>query len=333
MSFIDEVWYGRNTPLNVGVRTVLLPFTALFWAISSTRRFLYKSGFLKKHRVDVPVIVVGGISVGGSGKTPLCIDLIEHLYDKGYKVGLLSRGYRSLAPTYPFVVETRFDAKTCGDEPYLIKKSLEDKVKVVIDPVRSRGAKYLCSLGVNVIVMDDGLQHYALDRDLELIVLDGKRMLGNGLLMPSGPLREGKHRLNKTEFVIVNGKSSDDTTYGMTLVPDDMASSLKDGSSLEPQAVVALAGIGNPSRFYKTLESKGYKVIDTIDVLDHHLADPEVLKEKVMNYPVVMTAKDAVKYTHFNIPSLYVLNVRAKLSHKFYDKLYFRLDKIIESKK
>lgn len=328
MSFEDKVWYQKLSSKNILAVAPLLPFTALFGAITSVRRKCYNNAFLKKTKLKTPVIVVGGISVGGTGKTPLCIALLLKLKELGYKPGLISRGYRGKAECYPLTVNATTDVKQCGDEPLLIKMSVGDNAVVAVDPVRERGAQYLEHLGCDVIVTDDGLQHYSLDRDIEIIVLDGKRLLGNGLLLPAGPLREGKWHLDKADFVIVNGISHNLNYTSMTLVPKPVVS-LKAFAKIDSETdylqkgcdVCALAGIGNPKRFYDTLKQCDFCVVDTIDVGDHKKVDKEVLKARSLLHPVVMTSKDAVKYAHLNLENLYVLNIEAVLPESFFESL------------
>ncbi len=332
MSFEDKVWYQKLSSKNILVVAPLLPFTALFGAVTSLRRKCYKKGYFKSTKLKTPVIVVGGISVGGTGKTPLCIALLLKLKELGYKPGLISRGYRGKADSYPLTVNTASDVKQCGDEPLLIKMSVGDSAVVAVDPVRERGARYLEHLGCDVIVTDDGLQHYSLDRDIEIVVLDGKRLLGNGLLLPAGPLREGKWHLDKADFVVVNGVSHDLKYTSMTLVPKPVVG-LKAFAHLEHEMdylqkgcdVCALAGIGNPKRFYDTLKQCGFEVVDTINVGDHKIADTEVLKTKSLEHPVVMTSKDAVKYAHLNLENLYVLNIEAVLPESFFKSLHEKI--------
>lgn len=206
--------------------------------------------------------------------------------------------------------------------------SVGDSAVVAVDPVRERGAQYLEHLGCDVIVTDDGLQHYSLDRDIEIVVLDGKRLLGNGLLLPAGPLREGKWHLDKADFVVVNGVSHDLKYTSMTLVPKPVVG-LKAFAHLEHEmdylqkgcSVCALAGIGNPKRFYDTLKQCDFEVVDTINVGDHKIVDAEVLKAKALEHPVVMTSKDAVKYAHLNLENMYVLNIEAVLPESFFESL------------
>lgn len=332
MSFVDRIWYQKFNRSNAFFIIVLLPFTLLFALITSIRRLLYRLNILKSIKIDVPVIVVGGIAVGGTGKTPLSIALLKDLVRHGYKPGLISRGYRGKAKEYPFTVQTTTLVSQSGDEPLLIKMAVQDLAVIAVDPNRERGAKYLASLGCNVIVTDDGLQHYSLKRDIEIIVVDGVRGLGNGFLMPSGPLREGRWHLKKADGVVINGVSHSFDSYSMTLVPskaiaiDSFCSKIKDTEYLPSGvSVYAMAGIGNPERFYNTVKQCGFSIEGTVDVADHGVVDEDVLRNITKNYPLVMTAKDAVKYSHYNLSNVFVINVEASLSDRFFKLVHEKL--------
>ena len=333
MSFLDKVWYQKLDLKNGLVIVPLLPLSALFYLISTLRRKLYQSKVLKVNKLKVPSIVVGGISVGGSGKTPMCIALIDALHKQGYKVGLISRGYKGVSDSYPLIVETNTKASVSGDEPLLIKLALGDKVVVCVDKNKDRGALFLQEQGVDVIVSDDGMQHYSLDFDVKIVVLDGKRMLGNGFLMPAGPLREGKWKLDLVDAVVVNGETDNHSYYQMSLKADTVVSLNSFFNGVEPKVleqkkVIALAGIGNPQRFYNTLTTCGFKIVDTIAVPDHGVVDKAQLENSSQEYPIVMTAKDAVKYKDYKLDNLYVLNVKACLKEQFYQKIIDSLSKI-----
>lgn len=327
MSVIDKIWYEKGAASFL-MRLPLIPFSCVFKFATAARRFLYGTEVFKSIAPDVPVVVIGGITVGGSGKTPLCVALVKELISQGYTPGVLSRGYKSKAPSYPYEVKTDDDASICGDEPLLIKR--QTGARVVIDPDRSRGADALARLGVDIIITDDGMQHYSLDRDVEIAVLDGSRMLGNGMLLPAGPLREGKWRLNTVDAVVVNAAMAKSGYYTMVLRPRP-PHPVNDGrnESLAKNAeVCALAGIGNPGRFYRTLEDCGYIIKDTLKAGDHERLSPEAIRSKAENLPVIMTAKDAIKYHSYDLPNVFVLEVEADLSNRFYECI---MDKIKDS--
>ncbi len=319
-NIIERMWYGKGNACCSALSFVLLPLSALFGIISAQRRRAYQTGKKESSAPKVPVIIVGGITVGGSGKTPLSIALLKFLKSQGYKPGLISRGYKGHSSNYPLLVAGDTDSKLCGDEPLLIKLSLSDDAQVMVDPVRLRGARALADLGCDVILSDDGMQHYALKRDAEIVVADGVRLFGNKRLMPSGPLREGLWRLHTVDMVVLNGGSEDMAdAYRFNLIAslprplnDSTTEALPEGAE-----VYALSGIGNPSRFHNTLQSLGFKIIKSIEPGDHQRISNEELSKLASEHPVVMTAKDAVKYRNCKISALFVLDVEAYLDDNF----------------
>lgn len=221
------------------------------------------------------------------------------------------------------------DPEIFGDEPSLIRRSTG--VPVVIDPVRTRGADYLAGLGVDVIITDDGLQHYALDREVEICVLDGTRMLGNGCLLPAGPLREGEWRLSAVNSIVVSGAVAHLGHNPMMLRPSAITALNPDNpKQLEERGeVTAFCGIGNPSRFYKTLEDCGFVVVNKVEVGDHNKMPFDKLCELASERTVIMTAKDAIKYRkeakENAIENVFVLNVAAQLSKHFFDDIVSKI--------
>lgn len=319
MSLADKIWYEKSLSSFL-LSLPLRPLSWLFAAVSRLRRVMYQSGICKSSAPPVPVLVVGGLSAGGSGKTPLCVALLKELQKRGYHPGLLSRGYHASCKTFPFRLQEDSSAELAGDEPVLIKR--QSGAEVVIDPKRSRGADYLYSLGVDVIVTDDGLQHYALQRDVEICVLDGARMLGNGKLLPAGPLREGPWRLKTVDAVVINGAVAKIKYTAMVLHPRaPQPLNAEDVPLAKGSSVIALAGIGNPARFYKTLEDFGFTICGVIHAGDHEKVPVHKLEEAAKKAPVVMTAKDAIKYENLSLKGVYVLNVEAFLGKAFYDHI------------
>lgn len=305
---------------------MFLPLSYLFDRISSSRRgkYLRLEHEGKLYSPKVPVVIVGGICVGGSGKTPLSAALLKHLISKGYRPGLISRGYRGKASEYPYEVKADSDPALCGDEPLLLKRSVGDGAHVVVDPVRPRGVRALEAMGCDVIISDDGMQHYALQRDVEIMVVDGVRLFGNQSLMPAGPLREGMWRARTVDLAVYNGvKPAGTAGYLMTLKPlPPRALVGTQGKTIPAGAeVCAMAGIGNPGRFYNTVAELGFKVVSTIDVQDHHTVSIERLREEASLHPVVMTAKDAVKYAGCGVDNLYVIDVEGCLEAEFFDRV------------
>ena len=216
MRLIEKVWF-QGHPAKWLLVPLLLPLMLLFMLLSFTRRLAYRIGLLKQVKVSVPVVVVGNIGLGGNGKTPMVLYLVQHLSDKGLKVGVVSRGYGSKAPHYPYQVNSKSSAEQAGDEPLLIFQ--RSGVPVVIGADRIQGCQLLIEQGCELIIADDGLQHYRLARDFEFVVVDGKRLFGNGLLLPAGPLRETKNRIKRADCVIVNGETNWQTTAENLLIP------------------------------------------------------------------------------------------------------------------
>ncbi len=329
-NIIERIWYGKDNLCYCALSFALLPFSALFSVISAHRRRAYHDGKKASTAPKVPIIIVGGITVGGSGKTPLSIALLKLLKSQGYSPGLISRGYKGQSKTYPLLVETDTDAATCGDEPLLIKLNLLNDAQIMVDPVRARGAQALADLGCDVILSDDGMQHYALKRDAEIVVADGVRLFGNERLMPAGPLREGLWRLETVDMLVLNGGVKNIAyAHRFNLIPSQ-PKPLNDSTKekLPDKAkIYALSGIGNPERFHNTLRSLGFEIIKSIEPGDHHSISSEELSRNALEYPVVMTAKDAVKYRNCKISNLFVLDVEAHLDDNFKNAFLKLLEK------
>lgn len=326
MSFLNNLWYGK-TLSSFFCQIPLLPVSWLFGVVAAARRSMYSNGMCKKVGPIVPVVVVGGITAGGTGKTPLCIALVNELKARGYHPGVLSRGYKSNCNTHPCQVPLEGSPRTYGDEPCLIRR--ETLVPVVIDPKRVRGADYLVALGVDVIVTDDGLQHYPLDRDVEICVLDGSRMLGNEHLLPAGPLREAKWRLKTVDSIVVTGAVAHLGYFPMMLRPSGVCAIDPESQEvLESKATVcAVAGIGNPARFYKSLEDYGFKLGQVVRLGDHEKMPLDKLKKLASQMPVVMTSKDAIKYQKQakELSNVFVFNVQSSLSKQFFDDVVSKI--------
>lgn len=271
----------------------------------------------------MPVIVVGNISVGGNGKTPLVITLCKWLYQNGYRPGVISRGYGGSMQDFPYAVTPNDNPKQVGDEPYLMSKNIDNPI--VIDPIRSRGAKYLVEkLQCNVIISDDGLQHYALKRDVEIAVIDGNRRHGNGYLLPMGPLRERTTRLKSVDYIVVNGGESDNSEIPMLLTSGQLVNVADRHNKMNiddvSEPVIAMAGIGNPQRFFDTLKSKGVKLAKEMSFPDHHAFKPSDLNfdlSEGANGMVLMTEKDAVKCEIFAQNNWWYLPVTGTLPDDF----------------
>ena len=320
---LNYLWFKKNPFV-----FLLLPLMLIYAVLTAWRRRLYRTGFFRSYRAKVPVVVVGNIMVGGNGKTPVVIALARYLKQKGLRVAVVSRGYGSHAPLYPYEVRNDSSYQEAGDEPLLIKKSTG--ARVVIDPNRSRAVRSI-EKEVDVVLTDDGLQHYALERDLEIVVIDGKRRFGNGFLMLMGPLREGLWRLKSVDFRICNGGTPAPFEAGMTLKPNAVVSVHDKEQVLPPGTKVAvLAGIGDPTRVYETVKSLGYELTKTIAVKDHGAVSPDALKS--CQLPIIMTEKDFVKYNGNELVNAFVLPVVAEIEPSFYGVFYAKLKPLLKIK-
>ncbi len=331
-NFVNKLWYPNSSTsmMFTVLRYLLLPLSLLFLLISSGRRTLFKLGVKKQVSLSVPVIIVGNITVGGSGKTPTVIYLIELLRKQGFKPGVISRGYGVEFEGVRVVAPDMSPAEV-GDEPAMIVA--RTGVPMVIGSDRVTAAKKLLEQGeVDVIISDDGLQHYKLDRDIELLILDGERRLGNETLLPAGPLREGRWRMDTVDFVIVNGEALNGE-YQMDLEPSGLKSvSSTNLSTYQQQTTIAVAGIGNPQRFFNTLTQEGYLFDKTHAFDDHQAYTAELLSHVAGEQCVLMTEKDAVKCRDFAKDNWWYLAVDAKLPSIFELRLMDKLHRVIELK-
>lgn len=306
---LDAIWYQKS-PLRWG----LLPLAALFATVSGARRAAYRMGLCKAYRSPLPVVVVGNLSVGGNGKTPVVVWLVEALRARGLRPGVVSRGYGGKAPHYPLRLAAGTTTAEAGDEPVLIHRRCG--CPVAVSPRRADAVRLLEQSGeVDIIITDDGLQHYALSRDVEIVVVDGMRRFGNGCLLPMGPLREPLSRLGSVDAIICNGGEPAPGEWAMRLVPDAPRRVLDDlpaEGGLGPK-VDALAGIGHPPRFFATLHELGYDLVQAQGYPDHHGFDEAELTARFGERPLLMTEKDAVKCRAFARPNWWYIPVRAEL--------------------
>lgn len=322
--FLVNAWYRKALWLHL-----LRPFAVLFLLLAGRRRRRQQAQQVKP---GVPVVVVGNISVGGTGKTPVVRALAEALHIQGLRVGVLSRGYGGRAPAYPYEATRSSDVRFTGDEARLLKRYLDGPI--ILDPDRSRGLQALTQSGrCDVVISDDGLQHYRLWRDIEIVLVDGQRGLGNGYCLPAGPLREPASRLREVDYLIINGENRSlaeaELPTGATpithcrLAPEAWVN-LKSGARLGirelpliagQSAVLALAGIGNPQRFFDTLAELGYQA-ECRAFADHY-----VYTRTELGYAsgkmLLMTEKDAVKCEDFAEDNWWYLEVSARLDERF----------------
>lgn len=275
---------------------LLLPLSWIYRTVVWARRMCYAHGPCRVVRFDKPVVVVGGITVGGSGKTPLVAHVARLLIEHGIRPGIVSRGYGGRARNGSLRVTAATPAEECGDEPALLARRLD--VPVVVDVDRARGVGELISrLGCQVVISDDGLQHYRMGRQVEIAVIGGEDGLGNGLCLPAGPLREPRARLAEVDLVVCSGGTSVPGAYGMRYRVDELRR-LGGAGTLAPSAlrgrrVHAVAGTGHPDGFFATLADLGLE-IEPHPFPDHHRYRSEDFAA-MADGPIVMTGKDAVK--------------------------------------
>jgi tetraacyldisaccharide 4'-kinase len=334
-------WLQGEWEKRGGGALVFLPFTLLYAAVIAVRGFLYRHRIFASWHGEVPVIVVGNITAGGTGKTPVVLAIVEILRAHGWNPGVVARGYGRVPPREQDprgVVRVLPDVATpehFGDEPVLIAR--RSQVPVYISPDRPAAVRSLVAdhPEVNVVVSDDGLQHYALGRDIEIAVVDGDRRFGNGLLLPSGPLREPVARLRKVDAIVMNGGGApaiEGVPHFAMKLGGERFFSVVQGRHMSPaefalqargQRVAAIAGIGNPPRFFDHLAALG------IAARPHAFADHYAYQASDLRLPdadlIVMTEKDAVKCAAFADARMWFMRVDAELAGAFADFLLTRL--------
>ncbi len=267
----------------------------------------------------MPVLVVGNLAVGGTGKSPAIQALVRHLQAQGLRCAVVSRGYGGQAPSYPWVVGVDDDAAICGDEPLLLARTLD--CPVVVDPNRDQAVRHLVAqFQPQVVISDDGLQHYRLGRDLELVMIDGHRGLGNGRLLPAGPLREPKDRLASVDWVVAREQVPDgmpvDAVLSLNPLPptNDLGDVLPAGV-----AVDACAGIGNPEVFFQQLTQQGYWVQRRWTPGDHQPLPDAAWQQP--DRPLLITEKDAVKLPQPLPEHCYVVRLQPSLPNEFLQRI------------
>ncbi len=317
-SWATNIWY-RNHPVSY----LLLPLSFIFCTVVLVRRFAYKIRLLPSKHFRIPIIVVGNISVGGTGKTPLVIWIARFLHRLGYSPGIVSRGYGGKADSYPLQVALDANPADTGDEALMIAQ--RTKLPVVVGPSRVKSVKMLMAEhGCDVIISDDGLQHYALGRSIEIAVYDDHRKFGNKFCLPAGPLREPLRRLKSVQLVVCNGRADADSNVTSMEVRGVIAVNMqtREIKSLRwfaNQECHVVAGIGNPHRFFKQLSKNGLKCIQHV-FSDHHAFEAsDILFED--DKLVIMTEKDAIKCKGFATGQHWFVPVRAKLDDFFGSQL------------
>jgi tetraacyldisaccharide 4'-kinase len=314
---LERLWYQGGAG-----GALLVPLAAAYGALAALRRGAYRAGWLRARHLAQPVVVVGNLTVGGTGKTPLTVWLAQQLTGAGLRVGIVSRGYRRQGRG-PRGVRAESDWRDVGDEPLILARRTGCPVLVAADRVAA--ARTLIARGAQVILADDGLQHLRLGRDCEIVVVDGARGFGNGRLLPAGPLREPPARLASADLVVVNGAPEHASLAGV-LPPAALRMRLEAGPAVRldgraaacalgefrGRRVHAVAGIGNPARFFAALGARG------IEVIAHPFPDHHPLSARELAFgddlPVLMTEKDAVKCLPFADQRLWYVPVSAEFS-------------------
>jgi tetraacyldisaccharide 4'-kinase len=315
--FLETLWY-RKHPFTM----VLAPLSWLFCLLTVTRWFAYQLGWFKVHYLEVPVIVVGNITVGGTGKTPLVIWLARFLTDHGYRAAIVCRGYKGETGHWPQLVGPASDPRTVGDEAVLLAR--RTRCPVVAGPDRVAAANTLLRHAhCDVIISDDGMQHLALGRQVEIAVVDGIRRHGNGLCLPAGPLREPISRLRKVDLIVSNG-AGHRGEFAMALKHCGLYRVKQPAhhapiETIKGRPVHAVCGLGHPSRFFSTLEGLG------LDIERHPFPDHYTFRRKDICFnddlPVIMTEKDAVKCAPFADARHWYLAVEAELPPLFQEQI------------
>lgn len=318
-------WIARHWQEDTLVSRMLLPFALVYCGAAKLNRYLYRRAWRRVVSSSIPVVVIGNISVGGTGKTPLVVWVARYLAARGWHPGIVTRGYRGRARRWPQTVTSESDPLLVGDEPVVLAR--RSRAPVVADPDRPRGIRELMAHGCDVIVSDDGLQHYRMARAVEVAVIDAGRGLGNGRCLPAGPLREPPERLGEVDARVVNGGAAADA-WTMTLVPvgfrrvDAMAGAAP-LDTFRGRRAHAFAGIGNPARFFATLRALG------VDVMEHAFPDHHALTEADLQVAgmedVIMTEKDAVKCRSFAGKHVWYLEVDVDIDERFGEWLCQRL--------
>lgn len=328
--FIHTLWYGEHP-----VSFLLIPLAWIYQIAIIIRRLAYTSGIIPVKRLGIPVIVVGNITAGGSGKTPLVIWLANYLKNKGYHPGIVSRGYGGKASHWPQQVRPDSDPLMVGDEPVIISRRTACPVAVG-GPNRVSAAEGLIRTNqCDIIISDDGLQHLALFRDLEIAVVDSELRFGNKRCLPAGPLREPVRRLETVDIVVSNGKAGHGE-FSMRYIPGRLFKVNDPGNTMSlddyrNRTVHAVAGIGHPPRFFRLLRNNGIKTVEHA-FPDHYIYNKDDLRFDD-DFPVLMTEKDAVKCRYIADDKCWFLSIDATMDEIFQHRLANLLKEITDGSK
>lgn len=309
---LQASWYTKS-----GLTGVLRPFSWLFRCVVFTRRLFYRLRIFHTEKLAVPVIIVGNLTLGGTGKTPLIIAIANFLKQSGYRPAIVSRGYGGKAYRWPQQVRPDSDPVIVGDEAVMIARRTQCPMSVGSDRVAA-GKGLLQYADCDIILSDDGLQHYAMARDVEIIVVDGIRRFGNGYCLPAGPLREPISRLESVDFVVTNGIAAQGE-FAMRYKGDEVHALSEDEvrplASFRSETLHAVAGIGHPQRFFEQLKKQGLDIIEHV-FPDHH---PFVAADIDFDddHAVIMTEKDAIKCQRFSQDHCWYLPIDVEIKKDF----------------
>lgn len=326
MKRIDTYWYSKSA-----VVLLLLPLSWIYCGLSSVRRWLYRLEILKSSSVPVPVVVVGNIMVGGTGKTPLLIELCDLLESNGLKPGVISRGYKGEFCGEMILTEDSTPEEV-GDEPFIIFKRTRCPVSVGKNRVAAARLlldKHKC----DVILSDDGLQHYKMKRDCEVAIVDTNRMHGNGYCLPAGPLREPVKRLRSVDLVVYHGDAGQDYSFSLEFssAVNLLTGEIRSIEKFKDKKVHAIAGIGHPSRFFDQLRYNG------LNVIEHPFQDHHIFKESDLDFNdkniILMTEKDAVKCSFYNNNNAWYIPVSARLSKNLASRFIDDIKRLVNEKR
>ncbi|OGT35919.1 MAG: tetraacyldisaccharide 4'-kinase [Gammaproteobacteria bacterium RIFCSPHIGHO2_12_FULL_37_14] len=319
---------------------LLLPFSWLFYVVVAARRYFYRLGWMKTYYVPVPVIVVGNLTVGGTGKTPLVIEIARLLLEHGYRPGIVSKGIGGRRHRKPHWVQANDSVKEVGDEAILLIKNTDCPLVIGVDRVAAV-EHLLKQTSCNIVISDDGLQHYRLGRQIEIAVIDGLRYFGNQQMLPAGPLREPLSRIHQVDYVVINSNEHADIweqelknslpVFNMQVEPIELVS-LQNGHiknnllNFQNKKIHAVAAIGHPERFFRMLRKYSF------DIIPHRFPDHYHYQSSDLNftdsYPVVMTEKDAVKCSFVKDERYWYLKVAVKIEKQFQENLLIQISKV-----
>lgn len=332
MSLLERLWYRTElSPL----LWPLLPLSFLYKWLSLIRKTLQQSSTVSYSK---PVLVVGNISVGGTGKTPFIQYMVNECQQRGIKVGIVSRGYGGHSNQYPLLLTDQVHVNQSGDEPMLIYQTTG--VPVVVDPNRDRAVKSLLDLAdLDLVISDDGLQHYRMHRDLELVMVDGQRGFGNQKILPAGPLRESVSRLSQVDWLVEKDTGNEldfvwprkpdaKLVFSSQLPVKTQQGELVEQVLLQPCSIHVVTGIANPVAFYNQLHRLGFS-LETHPYPDHYqytVSDLQNLNDK----PIVMTEKDWIKCRAFDMDNLWVVPLRPTLDADSEKRLFTLIDQKIK---